>query len=208
MSGIAGVVSSDGVPLAPEMLAKMVEAMAYWGPDGLHQQQSENGAFAYFHALTTLEASYEHQPYLLPSGEWLVVAARLDNRDEVLDALNVKNELAATLSDGALIGQSYLRWGERVVNHLYGDWAFAAWNPTTRRLFLARDQLGNTALYYHANERYIAFASSSKALLALDPTLHAIDDLYVAQVVLSWPAYHGPRTAHRRICRLPPAHTL
>jgi len=208
MSGIAGIVSLESTPLAPDALTKMTAAMAYWGRDGTHHQKADHAGFAYFHAETTLEAQYEHQPCLLPSGEWLVAAARLDNRTELLGTLDIGVSLAPSLSDGNLLGRAYLHWGEAVVNQLFGDWAFAIWNPATRRLFLARDQLGNTSLYYHANAHYFAFASSSKALLALDPALHDIDDLYVAQVMLSWSAYFGTRSVHTQIQRLPPAHTL
>jgi asparagine synthase (glutamine-hydrolysing) len=36
----------------------------------------------------------------------------------------------------------------------------------------------------------------------------ALDDLYIAQVLLAWPVYHGERTVHIPIKRLPPSHTL
>lgn len=208
MSGIAGIVGLDAGFCAPEMLNRMVGAMAYWGTAGTHQQTDQHAAFAYFHTPATPEAADERQPSRLANGEWLVAAARIDNRTDLLATLNIPNEVGKTLADGTLLGQAYLHWGEAVVEQLLGDWAFAVWNPTTRRLFLARDHFGNTSLYYHAHARYLAFASSSKALLALDPALQAVDELYVAQVILSWPAYHGPRTPYTQIQRLPPAHTL
>jgi asparagine synthase (glutamine-hydrolysing) len=53
-----------------------------------------------------------------------------------------------------------------------------------------------------------AFASDRRALLALNLAPLAMDELYLAQVLISWPAYHGERTIHTPIKRLPPAHTL
>ena len=208
MSGIAGIVRLDANFCAPEMLTNMVGAMAYWGTEGHQQHQDQTAGLAYFHTPTTPEAANERQPSLLANGEWLVAAARIDNRAELLATLNLPNELGKAMPDGTLLGHAYLQWGVAAVEHLIGDWAFAVWNPSTRRLFLARDHYGNTSLYYHANSRYIAFASSSKALLALDPSLHTIDELYVAQVILSWPAYHGARSPYTQLQRLPPAHTL
>lgn len=208
MSGIAGIIYLNANGLDTARWQEMLDALAYWGPDGCHTQQDDHAAFAYFHLAATPEASYERQPRTLANGEWLVAAARLDNRTELCDALHIDPARRATLANGELVEQAYLEWGQECVKRLYGDWAFAAWNPTAQRLFLARDQIGQTALYYHANQNYIAFASGRKALLALDPALHAIDDLYVAQVMLSWPVYHGERTVYKEINRLPPAHTL
>ncbi len=44
--------------------------------------------------------------------------------------------------------------------------------------------------------------------MALDIGPVELDDLYIAQVLLAWPAYHGERTVHIPIKRLPPSHTL
>jgi asparagine synthase (glutamine-hydrolysing) len=92
--------------------------------------------------------------------------------------------------------------------HLLGDWSFVVWQPAARRLFLARDQFGITSLYYHMSDAGIAFATRRKLLLALDPQLTQIDDLYVAQLLLAWKVYTGAGTPHRQIKRLPPAHSL
>ena len=208
MSGIAGIIYRNADGLDASRWQRMVDALAYWGPDGCHTHHDDHAAFAYFHLAATPEAAYERQPRILANGEWLVAAARLDNRTELCDVLQIAPERRPTLADGDLIEQAYLKWGQDCVQQLYGDWSFAVWHPTAQRLFLARDQLGQTALYYHANHKYIAFASGRKALLALDPELRAIDDLYMAQVLLSWPVYHGQHTVHRHIKRLPPAHTL
>ena len=73
---------------------------------------------------------------------------------------------------------------------------------------MARDQFGISSLYYHICDAYVAFATRRKLLLALDPQLAEIDDLYLAQLLLAWKVYEGERTPHLKIKRLPPAHTL
>ena len=100
-----------------------------------------------------------------------------------------------------------MQWGEACVEHLIGDWSFVVWQPTNRRLFLARDQLGMTALYYYTGRDYTAFATRRKLLLALDPGLAQINDLYLAQFLLNWRVLKGDQTPHLPIHRLPPAHT-
>ena len=131
----------------------------------------------------------------------------MDNRAELIARMSGAG-LAHTLSDAALLRQAYREWGEACVERIYGDWAFAAWHPVERKLFLARDHFGNTALYYYADERVFAFASDRQALLALNLAPITLDELYLAQVLISWSAYHGERTIHTPIKRLPPAHTL
>jgi asparagine synthase (glutamine-hydrolysing) len=112
------------------------------------------------------------------------------------------------IPDGDLILHAYLRWGENAPWHILGDWAFAAFHPAERKLFLARDHFGNTSLYYYSDPRVFAFSSDRAALLALNLTPPVMDELYLAQVLITWDAYHGERTIDQRIKRLPPAHYL
>ena len=82
---------------------------------------------------------------------WFVGAARLDNRDALRDRLGLMPSLAQTLSDANLVGRAYLRWGEKCVELLMGDWAFAISDLISGRLFLARDQFGISSVYYSVN---------------------------------------------------------
>lgn len=146
---------------------------------------------------------------VLPDGSILAAAARLDYRPELYRRLNIDAVQGTCFSDSVLLARSYLMWGEDCVEYLHGDWSFAVFEPASRNVLLARDQHGNSSLYYSATDRCLAFSSSRKALLALNrPELRQIDDLYVTQLLLSWPVYHGERTAHTFIRRLPPAHTF
>ncbi len=43
-------------------------------------------------------------------------------------------------------------------------------------------------------------------MLKLNLSPVELDELYLAQILVSWPAYHGERTIHKQIKRLPPAH--
>ena len=70
------------------------------------------------------------------------------------------------------------------------------------------DHYGNTSLYYYVDTGVFAFASSYKALLALDLAPIEMDELYLAQVLVSWQAYHGERTIYNPIKLLPPSHCL
>lgn len=163
MSVIFGLVHLDGRPVAPDALERTDAALASWGPDGAGAWT--DGAAALGHRLlaVTPEALHERMP-LAGDGLALVAAARLDNRDELLDELGVPGPERPTTPDGRLVLLAYHRWGEGSVRRLYGDWSFAAWDPQRRRLVLARDQLGNTGLFYCHRPGFVAFSSAASTL--------------------------------------------
>jgi len=222
MSGIFGIFHRDGSPVAPATLATMRQTMAHWGRDGGDTWLDGCVGLGQARTFSTPEAQFEQLPRFDSSrGIAFTAAARVDNREELIR--NWKLEVGSSIAhsfqfptsnfqhpipDGDLLYHAYLKWGEDCVKHIYGDWAFAAWHPNERKLFLARDHFGNTALYYYADSRLFAFASERKALLALDLPPLEMDELYLAQVLTSWMAYHGERTIYKSLRRLPPAHTL
>lgn len=166
MSGIYGIFRFDGAPSEPETLLKMRQAMAYYGPDGGGEWREGQVGLGQLLLHVTPEDRFESQP-LAADGINLVAAARLDNRDELLREFHIAPADHAATADSVLVLEAYRTWGEACPDHLDGDWQFAAWDSRCRNMFIARDHHGNTGLYYHRNSRYIAFASSQKALLAL-----------------------------------------
>jgi asparagine synthase (glutamine-hydrolysing) len=144
----------------------------------------------------------------LKIGITFVSAGRLDNRSELERDLGISSAESATLTDSAFLLRAYMRWGEGCPCRIYGDWMFAAWHSHEQRLFLARDHYGCTATYYYCDPHLFAFASDAKALLALNPCPLAMDEDYLAQILVARPSRLGERTIYRSILRLPPAHHL
>jgi asparagine synthase (glutamine-hydrolysing) len=141
------------------------------------------------------------------SGPFIAVAdAAICNRLELLAALG-RNESAAD-TDNSLISAAYQNWGEAFAPKVIGDWSLAAWHQAERRLFLVRDHSGNTSLYYYVDENLFAFATSRRLLLDLRLAPIEMDEVYLAQIVVSRPAYLGQRTIHSTIKHLPPAHSV
>ncbi len=207
MSGIFGLLHRDGRPMAPERLAPMREAMAYWGPDGSRVVCEGEAGLGQLLLHNTPESLHERLPAQTADGLLFTAGARLDNRDALCDALEIPTGERAALPDGALILRAYRQWDTACVDRLLGDWAFAVWDPRRRRLLLARDQHGNTALYSYATPRLFAFASCLTGLLALPEVPRRPDRLRIVQVLTSWPG-DGVATCYADLKRLPPAHTL
>lgn len=207
MSGIFGILRRRGGPVDPELFRIISTAMADWGPDGGGTWLE--GCCGLGQALlhNTPEAVHERLPRWEPEARVAFTAeARIDNREALLRELEIPPSRRPSTPDGDLVLKAYLKWGEDCPDHLLGDWSFAAWHPDDRRLFLARDHHGNTALYTWAGDDYFAFASGRKALLALPIVPKVLNEFRLAQILVSWPG-DGIETVHQGIESLPPAHT-
>src|SRR6201996_5714774 len=101
-----------------------------------------------------------------------VCRARLDDRARLLQLLQIDAMRGATLSDAQILRQCYKKWREQTPQHVYGDFAFVAWERWSRRTVAATDHLGNFPLFYCRSAGRILFASQLSALLAC-PNLRA-----------------------------------
>jgi asparagine synthase (glutamine-hydrolysing) len=85
--------------------------------------------------------------------------------------------------------------------------AFVIWDNQSKRLFAARDRLGQKPFFYVQREEEFLFASEIKALLAVDRSLAEMDlgslDQYLSLRIIA-----PPRSMFRSIRKLPPAHFL
>ncbi|MBF0525609.1 MAG: hypothetical protein HQK56_10990 [Deltaproteobacteria bacterium] len=106
----------------------------------------------------------------------LTAIARLDNREELCRELGLDQAVWSLTPDSTLVFEAHRRWGENSPSHLFGDWSYAAWDPKERCLFLARDQLGNTSLFYAFRPPLVAFASHHSALTVLNEIPTELDE--------------------------------
>jgi asparagine synthase (glutamine-hydrolysing) len=207
VSAIYGLVRLDGRAVEAGELETMCRPMSYWGPDGGGTWRDGGAGLGQLVAVRTPEDEHEAGPLQLPSGTAVTTAGRLDNRQELCRDLGVPGDDRARTSDGRLIALAYERWGEQAPLRLFGDWAFAAWHPSERRLVLARDHYGQTALYHHRRGDTFAFASSLKGLLALPHVPRRLDELQLGRSLVLDVA-DGGATMYEGIRRLPSARLL
>ena len=185
MSGIYGVYRFDGAPIDLQWLAQMKVAMACYGPHG--QGSKVKGPVGMGHLLFEVnpEDAAEVQPMMGNRG-LVACAARLDNRSELAEGLNLHAAEALRLSDGHLVSLAFDRWGEELCSRIQGDWALAAWDAREQRLLLAKDACGNATLYFYQGKGFVAFASNLRALLALPGCVKEADLLRLAEVLVAW----------------------
>src|SRR5262245_1455878 len=179
MSGLAGCVRLDGVPVDPRTAQRMAQSTPYLGPDGVDVWCAGPAAFVRFKHATTPQAGAERQPIVDDrTGLTLCFDGRLDNRGELLRDLQGGTASAGfdpNASDAAIVLSLFARDGDACVRRLVGDYAFAVWQTQARRLFCARSPVGWRPFFWIRRDELLGFATELKALvegLALDRKLN------------------------------------
>jgi asparagine synthase (glutamine-hydrolysing) len=208
MSAIAGIVRFDGRPDAASDLDRMMRALADLGPDRQSAWQDGPAALGFRQMALLPEDAADRQPWQAHGGAAILVAnGRLDNRDELGDALAIDNPLRRTMADSELLLRAYERWGLGCLDRLLGEFTFAVWDTRDRRLVCARCQVDGPPLYYHRSERFFAFATTPAALFALPDVPRALAERRLANQLGFVPGQIQD-TYYRDIFCLPPAHHL
>lgn len=209
MSGIVGIFYLDNRQVDRQQLGQLVDTLAHRGPDGA--KSWSQGAVGFGHRMlwTTPESLLETLPLTNATGNVVLTAdARIDNRDELIDILELNDQPAETITDSQLILAAYEQWGEDCPQYLLGDFAFAIWDEHRQTIFCARDHFGIKPLYYCLQRgRVFCFASEIKALLSLPEIPHRVNEVRIADYL--YPMLEDKSiTAYEGIFRLPPAQTL
>ncbi len=208
MTALAGLWRFDGRPDAAEGCARMLVVQELYGPH--HGAQWSDSAVALGRRLMRVlpEDAFDRQPLIGGEGRYVLVAdVRLDNRDELTEALRIPAPQARNLCDAAILLAAIERWDESCLERLVGDYAFAAWEGARRRLLLARDPLGNRPLHYHRGNQFFAFASMPKGLHALPDVPYAPDEERIAEFLALMPET-GAQSFFLGIERVEPGHVV
>ncbi|MFH9619184.1 asparagine synthase (glutamine-hydrolyzing) [Streptomyces pratensis] len=199
MCGIAGWVSFDAdLTHRADVLDAMTETMACRGPDG-------RGTYVRTHVglghrrLAVIDLPGGAQPMSVntPAGEIaMVYSGEAYNFQELRDRLKSLGHAFRTDSDTEVVLRSYLEWGESVVDHLDGMYAFAVWDGRDQKLLLVRDRMGIKPLYYHPTPDGVLFGSEPKAILANPLVRKAVDteglrELFAQTKTPGWALWKG-----------------
>jgi len=165
MSSIAGIVHLDGAPVDPKDLTAMLQSLASNKPPGCGHRSFGWVGLAHDSPTTTRGSVGEQQPIGdAEAGCWLVADVRIDNRQELIRAVQQSGVSLRWGTDAELILRAYQIWGEATPEKLLGDFAFAIWDSSRQRLFCARDPLGVKPFYYYLDGRRFLFASAIRGL--------------------------------------------
>ena len=208
MSGIVGIHYLDARPVERENISKMVDILAHRGPDGADIWVDGCVGFGHRMLWTTPESLIEKLPLVNQRGDLVITAdARIDNRDELIAALQINNRPSDKVVDSELILAAYEKWGEDCPEHLLGDFAFAIWDKRKEILFCARDHFGVKPFYYYFANNTFVFGSEIKAIFCLQEVPREVNEVKVAEY-LSIETDDKSITFYNEILRLPPAYKM
>jgi asparagine synthase (glutamine-hydrolysing) len=207
MSVIFGIFHKSGKPVSDE-LDTMYSGMKHFPHEKHAFAVKGNCAFGHMLTYNTPEALNESMPVWVEETKVLFVAeGRLDNREELFNALGIRFGEQTGMPDGTLILKAYLKWGEKCVDRLMGKWSFAAFHHDEQRLFIARDKWDYTSVDYYANDKVVAFATSSKGLFPLPFIGKELDERMLVNLLVIWLDDYE-KTFYRDIRRLMASRTL
>jgi asparagine synthase (glutamine-hydrolysing) len=210
MSGIAGValLGTVGDPVEPKLLARMGDALRHRGPDDGASWLSGDGRVGLTHRrLAVLDLSAGgREPMRDPLADTCVVFdGEIYNYLEIRAELEQRGHRFRTGTDTEVLLVAYREWKEDCLGRLNGMFAFALYDEARRRLFLARDRVGEKPLYYAFRPDRLVFASELKALLQ-DPEVSTELDLRALNCFLAYGFVAGDLSIVRAVRKLPPAH--
>jgi len=208
MCGIAGVVKFDRyAQVDAAVLRNMCQTMFHRGPDdeGIHV---EGPVGIGMRRLSIVDLATGNQPISNEDGTiWIVFNGEIYNHAQLREELIARGHRYRTHSDTETIIHAYEEYGHDCVQHLRGMFAFAIWDRTKQRLFVARDRLGIKPLYYQLTDQSFHFASEIKVLFA-DPQAQPEFHRAVLPEYLAFGYVSSDETFYRGIRKLMPGHWL
>ncbi len=140
-------------------------------------------------------------------GEYVIVYnGQIYNTKELKKTLEENSFSFNSHSDTEVLLKSYIYYGNDVVNHLNGIFAFAIWNSKNNELFLARDHFGIKPLFYTQKEGTFIFSSEIKGLFAYPGIEKVIDSQGISELFGIGPSHTPGTTVFKDIYELKPAH--
>lgn len=214
MCGIAGFWdrSQSSSPEAMRgVVERMTRSLAHRGPDAEGLWLDAQAGVALGHRrLSILDLTPDgSQPMRSQCGRYVV-----SFNGEIYNYRALREELAGSGhrfrggSDTEVMLAAFSEWGVgAALVRFNGMFAFALWDTLNRRLYLARDRVGEKPLYYGLFRRSLVFGSELKALRA-HPEFAADIDRRALTLYLHRGYIPAPDTIYQGIYKLPPGAVL
>ncbi|EIJ43421.1 asparagine synthase, glutamine-hydrolyzing [Beggiatoa alba B18LD] len=209
MCGICGELRFDNTSPQLDNLKRMTSVLARRGPDSEGYYQTDTVAFGH-RRLSVIDLSERGTQPMVDNQHNLILVfnGTIYNYRELRHELIEKGYQFQSETDTEVILKAYAEWGDTCVNYLQGMFAFAIWDKTQQRLFLARDRVGIKPLYYVKTPEFIRFASTMPALLATDGINKQIDPIGLHHHLTLHAVIPAPYTILQGIRKVEPATSL
>jgi asparagine synthase (glutamine-hydrolysing) len=206
MCGIFGIVGCGAMDAdrARRGAARAMAAMSHRGPDGSGVWLGPGVVLAHRRLAIVDREATGAQPMTTPDGRYtLVYNGELYNDAEIRAALmpevRARGWSWSTTSDAQTVLYALAVWGDAARRRLRGMYAFGFFDVTSRRLVVARDQLGIKPLYYARCAGRVVFASEIAGVLSQDEVAARPDFGAVASYLVTIRTTIGARTLYEGV---------
>jgi asparagine synthase (glutamine-hydrolysing) len=170
MCGIAGVLLKEerGGLDTLRAIRPMVQALQHRGPDGSGFYESSAVALGH-RRLSIIDLSDNARQPMFNEDASLVLVfnGEIYNFRELREDLQKRGHRFRSAGDSEVILHLYEEHAEDCVTHLEGMFAFAIYDLKRRRVYLARDRVGEKPMYYYRDRSAFYFASEIKSFSAI-----------------------------------------
>lgn len=210
MCGIVGVFAyKTKQPVDRDLLHRSADLLAHRGPDGSGSYFDDANGVGFGHRrLSIIDLKSGDQPMCNEDGSvWLIFNGELYNYRELRAELKRCGHRFKTESDSEVVIHAYEEYGDDCVRRFNGIFAFAMWDATRKRIFVARDHFGVKPLYYYDDGSRFIFASELKAIL---PWISSSRELDEEALALCFWFRHTPApfTLLKGVRKLAAAHSM
>ena len=209
MCGFVGFVNyKEDTLKMKNILLNMNTTLSKRGPDEEDFFIDKNVALAH-KRLIVIDPNGGTQPMIEKQsyGEYVIVYnGQIYNTKELRKTLIENGFTFNGHCDTEVLLKSYIHYGNNVVNHLNGIFAFAIWNSRKKELFLARDHFGVKPLFYTIKNGSLIFSSEIKALFEYPEIRKELDNQGICELFGIGPAHTPGTTIFKNIYEIKPSH--
>lgn len=197
MAGIAGIIYPDILEVG-QLISPMLQIMRHRGLSPLD---------SYTYREFQLGATGSSITSIKRGSIVVTLDGVLNKRYQLIQELAQFGYQLEKASDEELIAYAYASWGIDCLSFLQGRFAFALFDRLEESLYLVRDPLGKSPLYWFQGNQHILFASDLKALLTTGLIPQQIDSMAMGiYCLLGW--VPQDMTLVQEVNRLLPGHYL
>lgn len=168
MCGIAGAISFTSKKQNHITIKKMIDIIHHRGPDSDGIWISNDNKVALAHKrLSIIDLSDDgSQPMHSFDNRFVIVFnGEIYNFNDIKLELQKKGYHFKSKTDTEVLLNAYIEYGETVVNHFIGMWAFVIFDKLNNSVFASRDRVGIKPFYYYFEDGQFIFASEIKSIL-------------------------------------------
>ncbi len=214
MCGLCGFFDNSREQSADELRAqvrRMATCLQHRGPDDSGEWAEAETGLAFGHRrLSIIDLSpLGHQPMHSAHGRYvLIFNGEIYNFKTLRVELEQHGHSFRGHSDTEVMLAAFEQWGPHAATqHLNGMFAYALWDRSARRLYLARDRMGEKPLYYGWQGNTFLFGSELKALRAHPAFQNQINREALA-LLMRYGYVPAPHSIYSEIFKLPPGTLL